>query len=218
MKKLIFMGLIVAVMCASEKEGIYDYFHKNGDIPRKDGTTFRQNLDPSFDCAKESSKESKVAEEAICNSPFWNLMVDPDIKYIYPTLVYLDNLFSSYYKLIMQHTPKDKRQEVKKIAREAMKQRNRVAMCNKNALSRAARWMCINDGVAISYAYGIRELTQYLSINNPKLLDSIFSQYAKEIGNIKFDGDYKAELLDKLYKDNIIDETGKLVVKVDSKW
>ena len=210
MKKLIFIGLIVAAMFASEKEGIYDYFHKNGDIPRKDGTTFRENLSPSFDCAKESSKESKVAEDAICNSPFWSPIVDPDIKYINPTFVYLDNLFSSYYKLIMQHTPKDKRQEVKKIAREAMKQRDSVAFCEKER-ERDIRWICTNDYITQSYQYGIQELTKYLSINNPKLLDSIFSQYAKDIGNIEFDGDYKAELLDKLYKDNIIDETGKLI-------
>ena len=48
------------------------------------------------------------------------------------------------------------------------------------------------------------------------LLDSIFLEYAKEIANFKVEYG-RAELLDKLYVDNIIDETGKLIIKVDSK-
>ena len=46
--------------------------------------------------------------------------------------------------------------------------------------------------------------------------NSIFLQYANEVTNIRVEYD-RAELLDKLYIDNIIDETGRLIVKVDSK-
>ena len=216
MKKLIFACLTITIIFAGEKGGIYDYFHKNGDIPRADGTTFRENLSPSFDCSKESNEESRIAEGAICNNAYYSLIVSDDIKYIYPTFIYLDNLFSSYYKLIMQHTPKDKKQEVKKIAREAMKQREAISNCEE-ALSSAAIQLCSQQTIADAYESGIQELSKYLSINNPKLLDSIFSQYAKEVGNIEVNGYLRAEILDKLYIDKIIDETGKLIIKVDSK-
>ena len=116
----------------------------------------------------------------------------------------------------MQHTPKDRKQEVKKIAKEAMKQRETITIC-KEALSSAAVQLCSQQTIANAYEYGIQELTKYVSIYNPKLLDSVFSQYAKEIENFKVNEYLRVELLDKLYIDNIIDETGRLIVRVDSK-
>ena len=184
MKKLIFMCLAIAIMFANEankKEGIYDYFYENGDVPRADGTTFRENLKPSFDCSKDNLN---VAEDFICNSAYFTLIVENNIENIYPTEIYLDNLFSSYYKLIMQHTPKDKKQEVRKIAREAMKSRDSAASCGEIVdydkdgepirLGNATLAICISDNIAAAYAYGIKELSAYLSKHNKKLLDSIF--------------------------------------------
>lgn len=222
MKKLMFMCLAIVAMFANEKEDIYDYFHKNGDVPRADGTTFRENLKPSFDCSKDNLN---VAEDFICNSAYFTLIVENNIENIYPTEIYLDNLFSSYYKLIMQHTPKDKKQEVRKIAREAMKSRDSAASCGEIVdydkdgepirLGNATLAICISDNIAAAYAYGIKELSAYLSKHNKKLLDSIFSKYIEDIDNL----DYLNidEFLDKLYMDNVIDETGKLIIKVDSK-
>lgn len=116
----------------------------------------------------------------------------------------------------MQHISEYKKQEIKNIAREAMKKREYIGECNKKFTSGARIQMCSHDYIGVAYEYGIQELSKYLAFNNPKLLDSIFLQYAKEVENISVKDDM-ARLLDKLYIDNLIDETGKLIVKVDSK-
>lgn len=202
MKKWIFMCLIVLIVYAhdtNKKEGIYDYFYNNEE-------RMLESLEPSIDDDFECSDE--VAAVISCAAGCGMARS--------PTIIFLDNFFTSYYHLIMQHTPKDRKQEVKKIAKEAMKQRETITIC-KEALSSAAVQLCSQQTIANAYEYGIQELTKYVSIYNPKLLDSVFSQYAKEIENFKVNEYLRVELLDKLYIDNIIDETGRLIVKVDSK-
>ena len=201
MKKLIFMCLVIAAMFANEgnkKEGIYDYFYKNEE-------KMLESLEPSLDDDFESSDEVAIviACAASCGMA------------TSPTIIFLDNFFTSYYHLIMQHTPKDKQQEVKRIAKEAMKKREYISKCSKEFTSSAGIQMCSHDYIGAAYEYGIQELSKYVSIHNPKLLDSIFLQYVNEVTNIRVEYD-RAELLDKLYIDNIIDETGKLIIKVDS--
>lgn len=41
----------------------------------------------------------------------------------FTSIILYDNFFTSYYEIIMRHTPKDKKQEIKNIAKEAMKRR-----------------------------------------------------------------------------------------------
>ena len=162
---------------------------------------------PSFKCDNES-RLNDIELEICSKADEWFRG--------FTSIILYDNFFTSYYHLIMQHTPKDRKQEVKKIAKEAMKQRETITIC-KEALSSAAVQLCSQQTIANAYEYGIQELTKYVSIYNPKLLDSVFSQYAKEIENFKVNEYLRVELLDKLYIDNIIDKTGKLIVKVDSK-
>ena len=199
MKKWLCVYLLVNVVFAKNSLGIFDNYFTNEE-------KMRESLAPSFNCDLESNSEVEVV---ICCAASCGMTREP-------TVIFLDNFFTSYYHLIMQHTPKDRKQEVKKIAKEAMKQRETITIC-KEALSSAAVQLCSQQTIANAYEYGIQELTKYVSIYNPKLLDSVFSQYAKEIENFKVNEYLRVELLDKLYIDNIIDETGRLIVKVDSK-
>ena len=161
---------------------------------------------PSFKCDNES-RLNDIELEICSKADEWFRG--------FTSIILYDNFFTSYYHLIMQHTPKDKQQEVKRIAKEAMKKREYISKCSKEFTSSAGIQMCSHDYIGAAYEYGIQELSKYVSIHNPKLLDSIFLQYAKEVENIKVEYD-KAELLDKLYIDRIINETGKLIVRVDS--
>ena len=238
MKKLVLMCLMITAMFAYEDDGIFSYFYSEGDIPREDGTTFRENLSPSFDCSK---KNLNIAERAICDSKYYSLSVFYsysnnysdralfDIEGSNPSLIYLDNLFSSFYQLIMQHTPKDKQQELKEIAKKAMQYRDQYAAeCGKNRNGKVIfagvpRDLCIVEEVEKMYILGIDSLIDFLSENNQKLLDNTLAKYAESI-DIMYEGDQVntdkfntvERLLDMLYIDKIIDETGKLIIKVDS--
>ena len=198
MKKWLCVCLLVSAVFANNSLGIFDNYFKNEE-------RMQESLTPSFNCDLESNSEVEIV---ICCAGRCGMSREP-------TVIFLDNFFTSYYHLIMQHIPKDKKQEARKIAREAMKQREDISFCEE-ALSSAATQLCSLDYIGAAYVHGIQELTKYVSIHNPKLLDSIFLEYAKEIANFKVEYG-RAELLDKLYVDNIIDETGKLIIKVDSK-
>ena len=196
------MCLAIAAMFANEgnkKEGIYDYFYKNKEI-------MLGALEPSLDDDFESSDEVAIVIACAASCGMTTS----------PTIIFLDNFFTSYYHFIMQHTPKEKKQKVKKIAKEAMKKREYIDKCSNEITSSAGIQMCSHDYIGSAYEYGIRELTKYVSLNNPKLLDSVLLQYVKEVANIKVEYG-RAELLDRLYIDNLIDKTGKLIIKVDSK-
>ena len=198
MKKWLCVCLLVSAVFANNSLGIFDNYFKNEE-------RMQESLTPSFNCDLESNSEVEIV---ICCAGRCGMSREP-------TVIFLDNFFTSYYHLIMQHTPKDKQQEVKRIAKEAMKKREYISKCSKEFTSSAGIQMCSHDYIGAAYEYGIQELSKYVSIHNPKLLDSIFLQYAKEVENIKVEYD-KAELLDKLYIDRIINETGKLIVRVDS--
>lgn len=96
-----------------------------------------------------------------------------------------------------------------------MKRREGISSCYGDDMSSALAQICSQDYIEDAYIYGIRELSKYISINNPELLDFIFLQHVKEIENIEWQYG-KVKLLDKLYIDNFIDKTGKLIVKADS--
>ena len=175
MKKWIFMCLIVLIVYAhdtNKKEGIYDYFYNNEE-------RMLESLEPSIDDDFECSDE--VAAVISCAAGCGMARS--------PTIIFLDNFFTSYYHLIMQHISEYKKQEIKNIAREAMKKREYIGECNKKFTSGAGIQMCSHDYIGVAYEYGIQELSKYLAFNNPKLLDSIFLQYAKEVENISVKDD-----------------------------
>lgn len=204
MKKWILLCLAIAVVFANE--GIYDYYDKNKDIPSADGTTFRERLRPNFDSDMYNNSDSEA-----------NFIIHCAVlcgRSNSPTIIFLNNFFTSYYEIVMQHTPKDKKQEIKKIVKETMELREELDGCNRKDMSSSLSQMCSQEHIGDAYVYGIQELSKYVSLNNPNFLDSIFLQYAKEIEKIEREGD-KVKLLDKLYIDNLIDETGKLIIEVD---
>lgn len=200
MKKLIFVCLVLGVVFAKDKAiGIFQNYFDNRE-------RMNESLKPSFDCSKV--KEFSV-EDQIC-------IVGGQVA---PSLIFIDNFFTSYYNIIMQHTPKDKKQEVKNIAKKAMKKRYenyKHNSCNKE-LSSVSQRLCVIDTIAEAYGFGIKELSQYLLKNNQTLLNKIFSNYAKQITDFDMASQSLNDTLDLLYENKLIDETGKLIVKINSK-
>ena len=73
------------------------------------------------------------------------------------------------------------------------------------------------DFIVWAYRVGIQDLTEYLLKNNPKLFAKIFYKHTEEYKDILQKYDALWDGLFYLYYDNLIDKTGKLIVKVDSK-
>ena len=69
--------------------------------------------------------------------------------------------------------------------------------------------------IAFAYKEGIQDLTEYLLEKNPNLFAKIFHKHTEEYRDIlrKYDA---LGGISYLYLDNLIDETGKLIIKVDS--
>lgn len=149
----------------------------------------------------------------------------------------LDNFYASYYYIIMQNISDDRKTEVKKIAKEMIKERNkeveridkeiqkynnemytdeeRVSMRSGLNLSWQEE---IGDIISEHYKSAIMEFTHFILQYDPHLFTQIFHTHTEEY-KIIFQ-DKEAEyyyILGALYLDNLIDKTGRLIVKVDSK-
>lgn len=88
MKKVLLI-LVFNISYANDSLGIFENYFNNS--KRMD-----ESLKPSFDCSKV--KEFSV-EERIC-------IIRGQAA---PTLIFIDNFFTSYYDVIMKNTPKDKK-------------------------------------------------------------------------------------------------------------
>lgn len=170
-------------------------------------------MQPSFNC----DNATKPIELEICSKA-------DDWFRGFTSIILYDNFFTSYYKLIMQHTPKDKKQEVKKIAREAMKQRDSIDMqrCAKDSLNSTDTLLCIDSQIVEAYYQGLHALTQYLLANDERLFVNIFRnsklyQALLTQENVAVGDSMDYRLFGTLYQDNLIDKTGRLIVRVDSK-
>ncbi len=174
---------------------------------------------PSFCC----DEDSNLAETLICFGRW---------KYN----VFLDNFYASYYHNIMQSIPNDKKSEVEKIAKEMINKRNNeVEQRNKEITRRNEEEYTYEEqvekrgaldltwqeeiGSIISkhYEESITQLTYFILQHSPNLFAKIFHRHTEEYQIILRDrkADYYL-ILGSLYFDNLIDETGKLIVKVDS--
>ncbi|EQM94679.1 hypothetical protein HRAG_02276 [Helicobacter bilis ATCC 43879] len=170
---------------------------------------------PSFKCDNES-RLNDIELEICSKADEWFRG--------FTSIILYDNFFTSYYHLIMQHTPKDKKQEIKRIAKEAMKQRDSIDIqqCVDNALNGTDTLLCIDSQIVEIYYQGLYDITQYLLandknlfakiFNNPKTYQILLTQDNIEVGDM---WDYR--FFGTFYQDNLIDKTGKLIVKVDSK-
>ncbi|TLD79024.1 lysozyme inhibitor LprI family protein [Helicobacter trogontum] len=173
---------------------------------------FSSCVKPSFDC----TKAKKDTELFICQSN---------------TLAKVDNFFTSYYNLVIKNLPENEKPKVRNIARKMMKERDKcdlelpyLAKDNDPAtfpgqvLFRIENdYSAYEDFIVWAYRVGIQDLTEYLLKNNPKLFAKIFYKHTGEYKDILQKYDALWDGLFYLYYDNLIDKTGKLIVKVHSK-
>ena len=171
---------------------------------------FSDCVKPSFDCAKAK----KDTELFICQSN---------------SLAKIDNFFTSYYNLIIKNIPENEKPKVRNIARKMMKERDKCdlelpylakdddVVPGKVLFQIENDYLAYEDFIVWSYRVGIQDLTEYLLKNNPKLFAEIFYKHTEEYKDIlrKYDALWSG--LFYLYYDNLIDETGKLIIRVDSK-
>lgn len=197
MMRILLIILLSSLSFATDSIGIFDYYSKN--------KTKMGELEPSFNCAK--AKDGDI-ENYICFSASSGMSATP-------ALMLIDNLFTSYYKQIIKHTATSQKNNMRVIAKKAMRRRDKdfgSIECDAQ-MSSAYCQILYNDSIFESYSLGIRELSQSLAKTNPALLHSIFSNHTEQI----LKNGISEQILDFLYQDNIIDETGKLTVKMDSK-
>ena len=195
MIRILLIVLLSSLSFGADSLGLFEYYSKN---EAKMG-----ELEPSFNCAKARSG----IEEYICFSASSGMATTP-------ALMLVDNLFASYYKVIIQHTATPQKDHIRAIANKAMKRRDKdfsSIVCDTQ-MSSAYCQISHNDSIFEAYSLGIRELSQSLAKTNPALLHSIFSNHTEQI----LQNGISEQMLDSLYMDNIINETGKLIVRVDS--
>lgn len=180
---------------------------------------------PSFSC---DLKDTNIAESLICFSEW---------KYN----VILDNFYTSYYHKIMQNISNDKKSELKKIAKEMINKRNKeVGQINKEEIRIKANEKSYRDKdeeewtgnmkaldltwqeeiniISKHYEEAIMQLSDFVLCHQADLFAKIFYKHTEEYKMIlqSKEADYEL-ILGALYFDNLIDKTGKLIDKVDSK-
>ncbi|WP_416829640.1 hypothetical protein [Helicobacter ganmani] len=195
MIRILLIILLSSLSFGAVSLGIFEYYSKNEAKMGK--------LEPSFNCAKARGG----TEEYICFSASAGMAATP-------ALMLIDNLFTSYYKMIMQHTATPQKDNIRAIAKKAMKQRDsnfKNVVCSAE-MSSAYCQISTNDSIFLAYSLGIRELSQSLAEINPALLHSIFLNHTEQI----LQNGISEQMLDSLYQDNLIDETGKLIIKENS--
>lgn len=174
---------------------------------------------PSFSC----DEDTNTAETLICFGRW---------KYN----VFLDNFYVSYYHIIMQSIPNEKKSEVEKIAKEMINKRNNEVEQKDKEITRKNReeytykeevekrsaldlvWQEeIGNIISKHYEESITQLTRFVLHHQANLFAKIFYKHTEEYKIIlqNKEADYYL-ILGSLYFDNLIDETGKLIVKVDS--
>lgn len=175
---------------------------------------------PSFDC----DKDTNTAETLICFG-----------RWRYNAV--LDNFYASYYYVIMQNISDDRKTEIKKIAKEMIKKRNNEVeqtdkeiqehnneiytdeeQVSKRSGLQLSWEESIGDIISEHYKSAIMEFTRFILQYDPHLFTQIFHTHTEEYKAIFQDKEAEYYyVLGALYLDNLIDETGKLIVKVDSK-
>ncbi|EQM94682.1 hypothetical protein HRAG_02273 [Helicobacter bilis ATCC 43879] len=226
MKKLILMCLVIATMFANVESTSKNPFDKIAPLDKiragSDNIIYQWEDEPlpSFDC----DKDTNTAETLICFG-----------RWRYNAV--LDNFYTSYYHIIMQNIPDDKKATIKKIAKEMIKERNNeveqadeeIQKYNNEMYTDEERvgkrsglqlsWEeSIGDIISAHYKSAIMEFTRFILQYDPHLFMQIFHTHTEEYKIIFQDKEIEYyDVLGALYLDNLIDKTGKLIVKVDSK-
>lgn len=191
---LAFLVAILSVQVAFGEVSIFDYYSNDNAM---------KSLKPSFEC----DKATLVVDEVICCSTSCGMKTEP-------TLMLLDNFYTSYYNAIMSNATKEQQSKIKQIARKMIKNKKGLITSCDDGRSSAASQICAYDKITSLYGGAIADITNYLFKANKDLLGEIFLAHTDEIIALIKAWDAPA-FLDKLYQYGIIDKNGKLVEKLN---
>lgn len=186
-------------------------------------------IEPSFDCDKAQYREYGVGEykykyedeQAICGGLWSNTF-----------LALQDNLYASYYQIVMKNIDSTDRDRIKQISLDMIKYRRKCIdgsikhilqvekamgeeMSEKEYRFNPVIHKYISDCILLDYLEAFKQITEFI-YNNPKykgLFEKIFYPNPKEYYDILFAkqlDDRLLKLAKKATKDNLIDKNGKL--------
>lgn len=182
-------------------------------------------IEPSFDCDKAQYREYGVGEYkykyedeyAICGGLWSNVF-----------LASQDNLYASYYQIVMKNVDSTDRDRIKQISLNMIKHRRKCideTISNTQQDEKEMRkeeyrfnpviHKYISDCILLDYLEAFKQITEFI-YNNPKykgLFEKIFYPNPKEYYDILFTKQLDDRLLkftEKAAQDNLIDKNGKL--------
>ena len=233
MKKLILFLLISDIMYSADLESAFATIAPRETLDKQVEWLYEQGCRPAIVETNECVKPSFSCEKVQENTSEWLLCYNHN--------AFLDNIFTSYYNLIMRHTPKAQKPKVKAIAKEAMKLRdknvkkdiesinNYLAKLDERAengdegadASRRIYWRNLEDPyseirmrIDSAYRIGISNLTLYLLKQNPQLFETIFHKHTQSYRVILGESNGKFNydrMWAALYLDGLIDKNGAFV-------
>lgn len=186
-------------------------------------------IEPSFDCDKAQYREYGVGEYkykyedeyAICGGLWSNTF-----------LALQDNLYASYYQIVMKNIDSTDRDRIKQISLNMIKHRRKCIDETIKHILQVEKEMgeemseeeyrfnpvihkYISDCILLYYLEAFKQITEFI-YNNPKykgLFEQIFYPNPKEYYDILFTKQLDDRLLkftEKVAQDNLIDKNGKL--------
>ncbi|MGX3044335.1 hypothetical protein [Helicobacter sp. T3_23-1056] len=233
MKKLILFLLISDIVCSNDLGSAFATIASKETLDKQVEWLYEQCCRPAIVETNECVKPSFSCEKVQENTSEWLLCYNHN--------AFLDNIFTSYYNLIMRHTPKVQKSKVKAIAKEAMKLRdknvkkdiesvnNYLAKLDREAengdeeadASRRVYWRNLEDPyfairmrIDSAYLIGISNLTNYLLEQNPQLFEAIFHKHTQSYRVIlgESNGNFNYDRVwAALYLDGLIDKNGAIV-------
>lgn len=235
MKKLILFLLISNAIYSADLDSAFNNIAPRETLNKQVEWLYEQGCRPAIVETNECVKPSFSCESVLENTSEWLLCGDYN--------AFLDNIFTSYYNLIIHHTPKAQKSKVKAIAKEAMKLRdknvkkdiesvkNYLAELDRQAQNgdeeadagRRVYWRRLEDPyseikmhIDSTYRIGISNLTHYLLEQNPQLFEAIFHKHTPSYRMIlgESSGNFDSDLLwAALYLDGLIDKNGAIINK-----
>ena len=179
----------------------------------------RDIVQPSFDCAKVIDNGKNDDELYICNK------IGVRNAYENKRLALTDSIYGSYYRLVATHIDSKDKVKLKNIAQNMIKSRKQC-LESENEI-----WQALPEGanpiiplfestdcMQECYLKALRDITKFLYAvpRYEPIFEKIFYPNPKEYYEV-IQNKSIVDIIDKMTQDNLIDKTGKLIVKVDSK-
>ena len=182
-------------------------------------------VQPSFDCNKVIDN-GKNDELYICN------YIGVRNEFENKRLALTDSVYGSYYRLVATHIDSQDKKKLKNISQNMIKNRKKCLKLMDEI------WQNLPDGanpviplfqgtdcMQESYLKALQQITEllYATPKYKPVFEKIFYTNPKKYyeliqGDNITDTTYKiTSIIDKMAQDNLIDKTGKLIIKVDSK-